>query len=88
MPIWLKNLQRTVIFNEHLLKLHAEFLLNVLGAGPFDVSVVCVGSKEIQHLNKVYRKRDKPTDVLSFPYHEVCVISWECHVICEWGNLY
>lgn len=72
MPIWLKNLQRKVLFNDNFLRLQAEFLLNLLGAGKFDVSVVCVGSTEIQHLNKVYRNTDSPTDILSFQYHEVC----------------
>jgi probable rRNA maturation factor len=31
-----------------------------------DISVVIVDEKEIHRLNKQYRKKDKPTDVLSF----------------------
>ncbi len=35
-----------------------------------DLSIAIVGSGEIQRLNKKYRKKDKPTDVLSFDYGE------------------
>ena len=76
MPVWLHNLQRQVVFNQHLLKLHCGFLLHVLGVGRWDVSVVCVGREEIQALNQSYRKVDAPTDVLSFPYHEVPIPHW------------
>ena len=71
MPIWLRNLQSKILFNENLLRLHSNFLLHLLGVGRFDVSVACLDSQEIQHLNKVYRKKDAPTDILSFEYHQV-----------------
>ena len=71
--VWLNNFQRLVHFNESLLRMHCCFLLNALGAGNFDVSVVCVNNGRIRHLNKVYRGEDRPTDVLSFPYHEVWI---------------
>ena len=35
-----------------------------------DLSIAIVSPKEIQRLNKKYRKKDKPTDVLSFDYGE------------------
>ena len=78
MPVWLQNLQSRVIFNSHLLKLHCGFLLHVLGVGRWDVSVVCVGREKIQNLNHSYRNVDSPTDVLSFPYHEVLFRSYRC----------
>lgn len=34
---------------------------------PGRVNVVIVGDEQMQRLNRRYRKRDKPTDVLSFP---------------------
>lgn len=77
MPVWLQNLQSRVVFNSHLLKLHCGFLLHVLGVGRWDVSVVCVGREEIRNLNRSYRNVDSPTDVLSFPYHEVCYPAWQ-----------
>lgn len=35
-----------------------------------EISVSFVSNKEIQHLNKIYRDKDAPTDVLSFPLGE------------------
>ena len=32
-----------------------------------EVAVLITGSREIQKLNKEFRKKDKPTDVISFP---------------------
>lgn len=73
MSVWLRNLQTKVQFNRHLLHLHSTLLLHLLcpASSRFRVSVVCVDEEEIQQLNRVYRKVDKPTDILSFPYHEV-----------------
>jgi len=34
---------------------------------PIEVSLIIVGKKRIQNLNYIYRKKDRPTDVLSFP---------------------
>lgn len=33
----------------------------------YELSVIIVGKKEIQKLNKEYREINKPTDILSFP---------------------
>ena len=41
-----------------------------------NVSIAFVGPEEIQKLNKKYRKKDKPTDVLSF--HKVSDFKDEC----------
>lgn len=71
MPIWLKNLQASVRFAEHFLQLQSTFILGLAGAARYDVSLVCVESDSIRNLNSVYRKIDRPTDVLAFPYHEV-----------------
>lgn len=32
-----------------------------------EVAVMITGNREIQKLNKTFRKKDKPTDVISFP---------------------
>lgn len=71
MPIFLKNLQRAVLLNEHLLHFHCTFLLNAARAEKFDVSIACVDNREIRNLNRIYRNVNATTDVLSFPYHEV-----------------
>ncbi len=36
----------------------------------FDLSIALVAPKEIQKLNKKYRKKDRPTDVLSYTYNK------------------
>lgn len=71
MAVWLKNFQSTVPIREALLKMHSCFLLNAVGCAKYNVSIVCTTDEEIQRLNNVYRKIDTPTNVLSFPYHEV-----------------
>lgn len=76
MPVWLKNLQQVVRINEHLLQFHCTFLLNAARAEKFDVSVACVDNREIRNLNRKYRNVNAPTDVLSFPYHEVRRINY------------
>ncbi|MDD5084142.1 MAG: rRNA maturation RNase YbeY [Candidatus Moranbacteria bacterium] len=40
---------------------------DALGNGNISVSVVFVSAEEIQKLNKEYRRKNKVTDVLSFP---------------------
>jgi len=35
-----------------------------------ELSVLLTGDDQIQELNRVYRKKDKPTDVLAFPQEE------------------
>jgi len=42
---------------------------HVLGPD-YELSLVFVDSKKIQELNRQYRDKDKPTDVLSFPLTE------------------
>lgn len=71
MPIWLRNFQSRVIFNVPMFKMHCYFLLNAFGVSRYDVSIVCVNNRYIQYLNKTYRQKDTPTDILSFPYYEV-----------------
>ncbi len=55
----------TVKIDKNLLKKTAE---KVLAKRNFDLSIALVDEKRIKELNKVYRKKDKPTDVLSFNY--------------------
>lgn len=39
--------------------------------GPWDVGVMLTTDTHVQQLNRRYRKKDKPTDILSFPFHKV-----------------
>jgi len=41
-----------------------------LGSGPLEVSIALVDDPTIHELNRVYRKKDRPTDVLAFEMTE------------------
>ena len=40
------------------------------GKKELELSIALVGSERIRKLNKKYRKKDRPTDVLSFTYND------------------
>ena len=44
-------------------------MLHVLGYQDFDLGIWFTTNQTIQRYNKKYRKKDKPTDILSFSYH-------------------
>ena len=48
----------------------AHRALEVFGLNKVELSVVLVSDAQIRRLNKLYRNKDKPTDVLSFPIGE------------------
>ncbi|XP_010599589.1 endoribonuclease YbeY isoform X1 [Loxodonta africana] len=70
MSLVLRNLQRVVPIRRVPLRKRIEVVRGVLGVQKFDLGVICVDNKHIQHLNRIYREKNVPTDVLSFPYHE------------------
>ncbi|XP_049641443.1 endoribonuclease YbeY [Suncus etruscus] len=70
MSLVLKNVQRAVGLRRAPLRRRIEVLRQILGVQKFDVAIICVDNKKIQHINRIYRKKNIPTDVLSFPYHE------------------
>jgi probable rRNA maturation factor len=53
-----------------LLSKIAHRALEVLGLNKAELSIVLVSDAQIRKLNKLYRNKDKPTDVLSFPIGE------------------
>jgi len=50
-----------------ILKKRAERMLDALDLRGVEVSLALVGDETIRGLNREWRKKDKPTDVLSFP---------------------
>ncbi|XP_058379302.1 endoribonuclease YbeY isoform X1 [Diceros bicornis minor] len=70
MSLVLRNLQRAVPLRRAPLRKKMEIVRNILGVQKFDLGIICVDNKNIQHINRVYRERNIPTDVLSFPFHE------------------
>lgn len=45
----------------------AERILDILGVEGVELSVLITDDEEMRYLNHLYRGKDRPTDVLSFP---------------------
>jgi len=67
--IEINNLSRSRV-NKKFLKKIAEKVLKSENKKEADLSIVLVGLKRIKTLNKRYRRKDRVTDVLSFPFEE------------------
>ncbi|KAF6385735.1 ybeY metalloendoribonuclease [Rhinolophus ferrumequinum] len=81
MSLGIRNLQRAVPLRRAPLRRRLELVRGILGVRKFDLGVVCVDNKRIQHINRTYRGKDVPTDVLSFPFHEVTATHGLCHLL-------
>lgn len=71
MVVLLRNLQNVVPIRRARLRKDVEMLKRILGVQRFDMGIVCVDNRKIQHINNIYRRKNMPTDVLSFPFYEV-----------------
>jgi rRNA maturation RNase YbeY len=67
--ILVRNTQRTIPVDTKKLKGDTEKILDALNYKDFDIGIWLCSNKTIQDYNKRYRNKDKPTDILSFPYH-------------------
>ena len=67
--IIVKNRQRTYAADTKKLEKILEVMMVALGYPDFDVYVLLTTDKSIQNYNRDFRKKDKPTDILSFPFH-------------------
>ncbi|XP_068602767.1 endoribonuclease YbeY-like isoform X2 [Brachionichthys hirsutus] len=70
MGVVLRNLQKVVPLRRARIRRNVDTLRHILGIQKFDLGIVCVDNKRIQQINSVYRKKNVPTDVLSFPFYE------------------
>ena len=70
MPVVLENRQRVVAIDRAWLCRTAEAVLSAARADGAELSLVLVSDGRMRALNRRYRKKDRPTDVLSFPLHE------------------
>lgn len=66
-----------------LIEKQAAFILKELGYADFDLGIWFTTNATIRAYNKTYRKKDKATDILSFPYHEGCKPGQKIKVTCE-----
>lgn len=67
--IFIKNNQKTIKVDTRKLKKECQIVLDTLNYSDFDVSIVLTKNKQIHVLNKKFRDKDKPTDILSFPFY-------------------
>jgi probable rRNA maturation factor len=67
--IKITNRQRKINVDIPALKKAAGLMLKTLKYDDFDLGILLTTNKTIHHFNKTYRHKDKPTDILSFPYH-------------------
>lgn len=67
--ITIKNSQRSISFPTKTYKQKAEKILSYLDYPDFDLGIWLTTDATIRKYNKLYRDKDKATDVLSFPYH-------------------
>ncbi len=68
--IVIKNTQRKFKIDKNKVTSDAQIILEALGYGDFDLGIWFTTNATIRDYNRDYRKKDKPTDILSFPYHE------------------
>jgi len=67
--IHLRNSQRSIKINTAQLKKDVQTFLTALGYEDFDIGIWITTDATIQKYNREYRHKDKPTDILSFPFH-------------------
>lgn len=65
MPLCIRYLSRETISGKYL-KNVADKCLNLTGMKDFEIDLIFIGKKRMRDLNRIYRKKDKVTDVLSF----------------------
>ncbi len=68
--ILIKNTQRKITINENKIKSDVAKMLHLLNYDNFDIGIWFTTNQTIKKYNKKYRKKDKPTDILSFPFHQ------------------
>jgi probable rRNA maturation factor len=70
MPVHLVVETRAVSLSERTVSLRAKRMLSALQMEKAELSIVLTGDKQIHKLNKLYRSKDRPTDVLAFAMQE------------------
>lgn len=68
--ISIKNRQKKIPISVREYRKKAEKILDFLGYTDFDLGVLWTTDRSIQKYNQKFCSKNKPTDVLSFPYHQ------------------
>ncbi len=59
----------------------ARAMFAALQLGKSELSIVLTNDEQIQQLNRIYRKVDRPTDVLAFAMHEGEAADLQAHLL-------
>ncbi|XP_023570753.1 endoribonuclease YbeY-like isoform X2 [Octodon degus] len=95
MSLVIRNLQSVIPIRKVPLRRNVEIIRSILRVEKFDLGIIFLDNKNIQHINGVYIKKNIPTDVLLFPFHDVTATHGLCHLLrfthnseTEWQNMY
>jgi len=69
--ITIKNTQRSTKLSATRIKTQVQAMLATAGYPDYDVSIWFTSNATIRRYNKQFRNKDKPTDILSFPFHDL-----------------
>ncbi|MGE3540987.1 MAG: rRNA maturation RNase YbeY [Candidatus Tectimicrobiota bacterium] len=67
MPIYIQNRQRGVTIQTRTVKKRLQRMMVHLGCAEKELSIVFGSDRMLQTLNRSYRQKDRPTNVLAFP---------------------
>lgn len=67
--ILIKNSQRKIKIDTGSIKADMQKILNLINYPDYEISILLTTNKTIQKYNRDFRHKDKPTDILSFPFH-------------------
>lgn len=67
MTLSIRNQQRSVRINTSLIRRRIHRLMTYLGCDQQELSIVFANNRFMQTLNRTYRQKDHPTNVLAFP---------------------
>jgi probable rRNA maturation factor len=70
MKIQIENQQKQIPINKRKIRAEVTKLLKLLDCAGMEISITFVDDKAMQHLNKQYLSKDRPTNVMSFPLQE------------------
>ncbi|KAG9326654.1 hypothetical protein KVV02_006165 [Mortierella alpina] len=68
--ILLKSTQRSLQISAPHIKSQIQLMLTAAGYKDWDIGVELTGNRKLHQLNAEYRGKDRPTDILSFPFAE------------------
>ena len=67
--VYITNENPSIVFDLQQFEHDAQNIMQLMGYADFDLSILLTDNSTIQQLNRDFRHKDEPTDVLSFPFY-------------------